>query len=151
MYREYASWLASFIPDIIGLILSKPKEFCYNPSMDIQRAADRLRRKYKAEEEDLAKRREQACKRAFEIASILAVKDPDLKQVFGFGSVFERWRKFRNDSDIDLAIVGGDWSRLMRTLPESDFSVDLVELELQNPEFIKHVREKGVLLYDKKC
>lgn len=119
--------------------------------MDIQRAAERLRRKYRTEEAALESRREQAYKQAVEIASVLAKADPDLEQVYGFGSVFELWRRFRNDTDIDLALVGGNWSRLMRAVPESDFSVDLVELELQNRDFIDHVREKGVLLYDKKC
>jgi predicted nucleotidyltransferase len=73
--------------------------------MDIRKAADRLRRKYKVEEEDLGKRRKHACKSTFETVSVLAAEDPDLKQVFGFGSVFEGLRRFRNDSDIDLAIV----------------------------------------------
>lgn len=119
--------------------------------MDILKAADRLRRKYRAEEEGLKKRREQANEWALKIAATLAAEDSDLKQVFGFGSVFEEWRRFRYDSDIDLAIVGGNWSRLMRAIPESSFSVDLVELEWQNQEFKNHVREKGVLLYEKKC
>jgi predicted nucleotidyltransferase len=119
--------------------------------MDVLKAADRLRQKYRAEEEDLEKRREHANAWAKVITSVLAAEDPDLKQVFGFGSVFEEWRRFRFDSDIDLAIVGGNWSRLMRVIPESGYSVDLVELELQNQEFKNHVREKGVLLYEKKC
>jgi len=119
--------------------------------MDIQKAADRLRRKYRAQEEGLEKRRQLAYERALEIAQALPAADPDLKQIFGFGSVFEEWRNFRKDSDIDLAIVGGNWSRLMRAIPENDFSVDLVELELQNQDFKNHIREKGVLLYDKKC
>lgn len=119
--------------------------------MDIRKAADRLRRKHETEEQALHNRRKQARSKAQEIAAILGESDPEVKQIFGFGSVFEPWRRFRDDSDIDLAIIGGNWSRLMSIIPESDFSIDLIELELQNREFINHVKEKGVLLYDKKC
>jgi predicted nucleotidyltransferase len=119
--------------------------------MDIPKAAERLRRKYEAEEKSLELRRKEAFKKAEEIASVLGNSDAELEQVYGFGSVFEQWRRFRKDSDIDLAITGGNWSKLMRAIPESDFSVDLIELELQNRDFIEYVKDKGVLLYDKKC
>ena len=119
--------------------------------MDILKAADRLRCKYEAEEKLLEMRRKKAEGKAQEIASVLGNADSGVKQIYGFGSVFEQWRRFHKDSDIDLAVIGGEWTHLMKAIPDSDFSVDLVELELQNRDFIEHVKEKGVLLYEKKC
>jgi hypothetical protein len=84
-----------------------------------------------------------------ETAELLGSKDPTLEKVIGFGSAFETWRHFREDSDVDLAIVGGDWSFLSRILPKGEFSVSLVELNLQNPEFISHVIEHGEVLYER--
>ncbi len=71
-----------------------------------------------------------------------------LEQVIGFGSAFETWRPFREDSDIDLAVIGSAWSFLSRLIPPSEFEVSLVELELQNQEFISYVRAHGTVLYE---
>jgi len=77
------------------------------------------------------------------------VEDPSLKKVIGFGSAFETWRSFREDSDIDLAIIGGNWSYLLRCIPKAEFKISLIELELQNQEFITHVTMHGEVLYEK--
>jgi len=83
------------------------------------------------------------------IAAELGAADPGLEKVIGFGSTYETWRNYREDSDIDLAIIGGDWFKLMRHVPEGDFKVSLVELNLQNHEFISYVLEHGEVLYEK--
>lgn len=85
---------------------------------------------------------------AREVAEILGEADPTLKRVIGFGSTFELWRTYREDSDIDLGIIGGNWSFLMRSIPSSEFDVSLVELELQNPEFRDYVLVYGEVLYE---
>jgi hypothetical protein len=84
---------------------------------------------------------------ARKVAQILGQSDTSLQTVIGFGSTFETWRTFREDSDIDLGIIGGNWSFLMRSLPASEFDVSLVELELQNAEFRDYVLRHGEVLY----
>ena len=82
-----------------------------------------------------------------DVAHILGNADESLEKVIGFGSTFETWRTFREDSDIDLGIIGGNWSFLMRSIPVSEFDVFLVELELQNAEFRDYVLNNGEVLY----
>jgi hypothetical protein len=92
--------------------------------------------------------------RAREFASALALKfgaaDASLLAVIGFGSTFEPERSYRLDSDIDLALSGGDWGKLWSMIPKSEFDVSLVELDPQPDAFARHVRSKGVVLYEKR-
>jgi predicted nucleotidyltransferase len=115
----------------------------------VRQAAQRIRRIQRHRDRQLRDRRCRAREWGFKIAADLAAADPDLKKVIGFGSSFETWRNFREDSDIDLAIIGGDWFRLIRHIPEGEFEVSLVELDQQNPEFIAHVLNHGEVLYEK--
>lgn len=115
----------------------------------VRAAAQRLKRRTARREEEREARRRRAQSTARRIATILAEADPTLRRVIGFGSTFETWRTFREDSDIDLGIEGGDWFLLSRSIPSSEFEVSLVELELQNQEFSHHVRSHGETLYEK--
>ncbi len=54
------------------------------------------------------------------------------------------------NSDVDIGVIGGDWSRLAAAVPLSEFDVSLVELELQNAEFTDYVLKHGVVLYENK-
>jgi predicted nucleotidyltransferase len=119
----------------------------YDSRFSIAQAAERLHRKYETRDRIRAQRRENAQMWAREVAQILAQSDNSLQKVIGFGSTFETWRTFREDSDIDLGIIGGNWSLLMRSVPASEFDVSLVELELQNAEFRDYVLNKGEVLY----
>jgi len=80
----------------------------------------------------------------------LANADESVEKIIGFGSTFEEWRTFRMDSDIDLGIIGGDWFRLTRAIPESEFEVSLVELDQQPEAFMTHVIRNGVVLYERR-
>jgi hypothetical protein len=115
----------------------------------VREAADRIRQKTATREKQRAERRERAKAWARKVALELGAVDPTLRRVYGFGSTFESWRNYREDSDIDLGIEGGNWSRLMGALPPSEFEVSIVELDLQNAEFTQHVREHGEVLYEK--
>lgn len=116
---------------------------------DVQAAARRLNRLNKEEEQARNERRARAKAFARDLALDLGKADSGLEKVFGFGSTFEEWRNYRLDSDIDLGIIGGNWFFLMSKLPSSEFSISLIELDLQNPEFREHVVTKGELLYEK--
>ncbi len=122
----------------------------YNRIVMIKEAADRIRRKQSKLKQELHLRRVRAQARGREIASLLGADDPTLEKVIGFGSTYETWRHFRIDSDIDLAIIGGDWFYLSRRIPLGEFHITLVELDLQNPEFKEYVLEHGEVLYEKR-
>lgn len=115
----------------------------------VREAANRIRRKTEILKRERAERRERAKAWARRAAIQLASCDASLRRVIGFGSTFEDWRNYREDSDIDLAVEGGDWSLLTRSLPSGEFEVSIVELDLQNSEFADYVREHGEVLYEK--
>jgi len=134
------------------LVKRKPGEI--NPEVreqafSVQKAADRIRRIRRRRDQKLRERRQRAQESGRKIAAALGAADPGLEKVIGFGSTWESWRKYREDSDIDLALIGGDWFKLMRHVPEGEFHVSLVELMQQNPEFISYVLEHGEVLYEK--
>jgi nucleotide-binding universal stress UspA family protein len=118
-------------------------------AFSVQKAADRIRRNRKAQDQKLQERRQQAQGLGRKIAVELGAADSSLEKVIGFGSTWEIWRRYREDSDIDLALIGGDWFKLMRHVPDGEFQVSLVELMQQNPEFISYVLEHGEVLYEK--
>ena len=93
--------------------------------------ARRLARRWKQDRAQAEARRSRAQNFAGKLAEYLGKADPSLRVVLGFGSTFETWRTYRMDSDIDLALVGGDWSLLWSLLPPSEFSISLIELDLQ--------------------
>ncbi len=113
----------------------------------VAEAAQRLLRRNRRRDLFLEQRRTQAQAWGKHVAVLLGKQDHTLEQVIGFGSAFETWRSFREDSDIDLAVIGGSWSCLSRFIPPSEFEVSLAELELQTPEFISYVRTHGTVLY----
>jgi len=94
-------------------------------------------------------RRERAQDFAGKLAVQLGLADPGVRAILEFGSTFEPWRQYRVDSDIDLALCGGDWGFLWSLIPQSDFLVSLIELDLQPDDFAEQVKKHGVLLYVK--
>ena len=115
----------------------------------VRQAAERLRQRERRRDRAREDRRARAQAWAREIAGVLAEADHSVRKIVGFGSTFETWRAFRLDSDIDLGVLGGDWSRLTAAVSPSDFDVSIVELELQNQEFTDYVLEHCVVLYEK--
>lgn len=59
-------------------------------------------------------------------------------------------RNFRLDSDIDLAISGGDLLESMRLAESSDFNVDIIEIDTVPSPLKEAILEQGVVLYEKR-
>jgi hypothetical protein len=111
--------------------------------------AERLAARWKKDRMEAEDRRIRAQDFARDLALKLGHADPSVRTILGFGSTFELWRQYRQDSDIDLALCGGDWGRLWSLIPRSGFSVSLIELDLQPEVFAEQVKAQGVILYEK--
>ncbi len=116
----------------------------------VKAAAARIRKRTREKEEQAAARRTRALQFARDLAVRLGEADYRVERIIGFGSTFETWRNYRMDSDIDLAVIGGDWFTLTGAIPSSEFEVSIVELNLQNEEFREYVLEHGEVLYEKR-
>jgi predicted nucleotidyltransferase len=90
----------------------------------------------------------EAKKEAARLAALIAALS-GTKRVFLFGSA-ATGRRFRLDSDIDLAIEGCDLFAAMGIAEESSFSVDVVDLATAHTMIRASVEEEGVLLYEAK-
>jgi len=113
------------------------------------REAARLAARWKNNKSEAEARRDRARDFAGKLAVQLGLADPGVRAILGFGSTFESWRQYRLDSDIDLALCGGNWGLLWSLIPQSEFSVSLIELDLQPDTFAEQVKKQGVLLYEK--
>ena len=116
------------------------------PNFDIEAAARRINEANRREDEMTAARRMAAQEEARRIAATLREKDPGVRLIWGFGSVFETYRPFRMDSDIDLAIEGGDIVRLSSVAEDSAFKVDLVDIAGCDDQFARSIRTRGTSL-----
>lgn len=113
-----------------------------------QVAGRRLRRAAKREESREVRRLE-AQKHAHALAAQIAEEDPSVRNIWGFGSVFEARQPFREDSDIDLAVEGGSlvaW----RLSQASSWKIDWVELDQQDDSFVESVKNTGVLIFERR-
>ncbi|MEI6389246.1 MAG: hypothetical protein WCQ50_21785, partial [Spirochaetota bacterium] len=82
---------------------------------------DRIRRENEIESEQVADLHVEAFEEAKRLGIEMGRADPCLRKVVLFGSALPD-RDFRSDSDIDLAIVGGDRAGLERIAAASPFS-----------------------------
>jgi len=89
----------------------------------------------------------QAYDAAAELASRMGSEDPTLRRVILFGSTLPG-RRYRQDSDIDLAVEGGDRPRLERLAAALNQSVDVIALDELRPGVLERVLEEGVVLYE---
>ncbi len=121
---------------------------------DIKKIAANIRRLNAAEDARRAARRARAQEIGAAVAGAIGADDPAVVRVWGFGSTWEMWRTFRPDSDIDLGLEGGDWSRAMACLSrlsiDHDYEVSLVPLDEQPASFTELVKKHGVILYETK-
>jgi len=116
------------------------------PNFDIEAAAQRINKANRKADEMIAARRAAAREEARKMAAELRDRDPSIRAIWGFGSAFEAYRPFRMDSDIDLALEGGDIARLFSTTEGSAFKVDLVDISGCEDEFARGIRERGTSL-----
>ena len=118
-------------------------------TFSVTEAAERFFKKEKKIQREMESRRVKAQAFARDLAQKLGESDGSLVQVVGFGSTFETWRHYREDSDIDLGLIGGDWNKLMEILPICEFEVSLITLAHQSGQFKEQVQKNGVVLYEK--
>ena len=94
-----------------------------------------------------AERLERARAEARRLAGRFAEEDRDVRKVILFGSVAEG--TVRDESfDIDLAVEGGDHLKLIRLAEESEFKVDVVDLDTVSPAFDEMVERFGTVIYN---
>lgn len=94
----------------------------------------------------MAHRRQEAKIEAERLAEVIRFEIPDIKQLWGFGSVFEKSRPFTKNSDIDFAIEGGNFLTAFKIVERSSFKVDLIDITQKNDSFSAHIREHGKAL-----
>jgi len=117
-----------------------------NPAFDIDAAANRISDANRAENIRIERRRLEACSVSQTLAAAMRAADPAVRAVWGFGSTFEAGRPYRLDSDIDLAVEGGDLLSLLKIVESTAFSVDLVDVSNSDDEFGRIVRRFGTRL-----
>jgi len=83
------------------------------------------------------------------LARDLPQSDKNIVRIIGFGSLFEKNRNFTQNSDIDLAIEGGDILKLFGIVNEAPIKVDLVDITDKSDDFSRLVRERGILLFER--
>lgn len=104
------------------------------------------RRRNREAERRLAERLALARREARRVAAELARIDPGIREIWLFGSV-ATGRIGRDDFDIDLAVLGGDVISLYARLPNSEFEVDLVDLDSVGERFGDMIYRRGERLY----
>ena len=106
----------------------------------------RIRQENRIETERAAELHSRAYAEARRLAQEMGKADGDLKKVILFGSALPG-RVFRIDSDIDLAISGGNRALLERVAAKSSFSVDLLDLNDARSAILESIQKEGVVVY----
>jgi len=104
----------------------------------VQAQRARNREAAAARAQRLARARSEAPRIAAELARI----DRGVTEVWLFGSV-ATGRLGRDRFDIDLAVRGGDIITLYARLPDSEFDVDLVDLDSVSERFRDMIMRRG--------
>ncbi len=92
----------------------------------------------------LASARTEALRLAKDLSALQGVL-----RVIHFGSSASG-QNFRLDSDIDLAISGGDILESMRLAESSDYNVDIIEIDTVPSPLKEAILDQGVVLYEKR-
>lgn len=106
----------------------------------------RIRWENEREAERIARLQSEAYEEAWRLAAEMGKVDGELKQVILFGSALPG-RSFRYDSDIDLAVSGGNKALLERVVAKSSFTVDLLDLNDVRPAIFESIQKEGVIVY----
>ena len=114
-------------------------------SFDIDEAARIINKENARQEAFAAKQRKEAQKEGRRIAEAIKEADPEVREIWGFGSTFEEDRPYRLNSDIDLAVEGGDILKAWRIADKSGFKVDVVDISA-NDRFTREVKKNGIRL-----
>lgn len=98
------------------------------------------------EQTSLDARRVQAQEEGRRLAQRILAEIPGATTVRGFGSTWELWRSYRKNSDIDLAMDGGDMLAAMALVEKSPIPVDILELSSCSIAMKQFILERGVIL-----
>jgi len=108
--------------------------------------AKRLRERNRADDERRRRRVLEARAEADRLVRCFRQIDPHLERVVLFGSLAEN-RVRTLDSDIDLAVRSDEFLRLVACALNSDFHVDVVDLDRLPDHLRRSVEQRGVTLY----
>jgi predicted nucleotidyltransferase len=115
-------------------------------SFDAESYASYWRKRNKKEEERIAVRMQAALDEAKRIAGRFK-READVEKVVLFGSLAEN--SMRNEQfDIDLAVWGGDWKKVLEIAEESEsgFDVDIVEYKNLPEHIRKRIDTRGKMM-----
>ncbi len=107
---------------------------------------ERIRRDNAEEDKALKILHEKAYAEAFRLGLAMGKIDPTLVRVILYGSALPD-RPFRADSDIDLAVVGGNLPLLERLAVDCPFKVDIVSLADVRPGIKARIEAEGIEVY----
>jgi len=110
----------------------------------IVRAREDIRRNKTETSARLEAARAEAQRLACELATL-----PGISKILHFGSS-ATGRNFGLDSDIDIAITGGDILEAMRVAESSVFNVDVIDVDTVPSPLKEAILEEGVVLYEKR-
>lgn len=109
-------------------------------------AAKTIHARNQLELKAVAERRADARDEGLRLALKIVNEHPEAARVWGFGSTYEAWRRYRLDSDIDLATEGGSAYELLKSVERSAFKVDVISFEEIPAGLADFIREHGTLL-----
>jgi predicted nucleotidyltransferase len=89
----------------------------------------------------------EAYRAAHALAKEMGRQDPTLRRVVLFGSTLPG-RRYRENSDIDLAVEGGDRAHLERLAASLPQKVDIIGLDDLRPGIRDRVEAEGEVLYE---
>ncbi len=118
-------------------------------SSELQAIVDRLNTENARHAARTASRQREAYQVACDLAARMGSEDASLRRVVLFGSTLPG-RRYREDSDIDLAVEGGDRALLERLASEVNHDVDIIGMEDLRPGIRDRVRDEGICLYEAK-
>jgi predicted nucleotidyltransferase len=107
---------------------------------------NQIRRENAIEASEAERLHEQALGEARRLAAEMGKTDPTLRMVVLFGSAIPG-REYRVDSDIDIAIIGGNRSLLERVAAHSSFRVDIIDIDDARPGIKESIMNEGLVLY----
>lgn len=108
--------------------------------------ADRIRRENAIESAKAACLHALAFDEACRLAVEMGKADPTLRTVMLFGSTLPG-REYRINSDIDLAIRGGNQALLERVAEQSSFHIDIIAIEDARPGIKERIMDEGLVIY----
>lgn len=110
--------------------------------------AEGIRRLNAKEQREIDKRAGLAVSEAKRVAKLIGDSDVDIACIYLFGSLAEGKPK-KLQFDIDLAFQGGNVYRAVEIAEESDFKIDVVQLDRLPKHIRERVKTRGRVIYER--